>query len=154
VNSYIWNDAPLAKNYTKLTFSVMFEELGRNFRSISNSTSSLEKARLYIGHDGSMIRLASGLGIKGPLRWPALGSEIVMEVGLWSRNSATSPYQLTFCRRSWKDLGDGEGFSLSIRPSRSGLRSSTSSDGHERSEIERGFPRPKLFSARFKLFQR
>jgi 2-phosphoxylose phosphatase len=41
--------------------------------------------RLYVGHDGSMIRLASGLGIgkessKGFLRWPALGSEIVLEI--------------------------------------------------------------------------
>jgi len=39
--------------------------------------------RFFIGHDGSMIRLAAGLGLgkAAPLRWPALGSEIVMEVG-------------------------------------------------------------------------
>lgn len=40
------------------------------------------KLRFYVAHDGSMIRLASGLGFGkiAPLRWPALGSEIVMEV--------------------------------------------------------------------------
>lgn len=39
-----------------------------------------------MGHDGSMIRLAAGLGLGkasngGALRWPAMGSEIIMEVG-------------------------------------------------------------------------
>lgn len=39
-----------------------------------------------MGHDGSMIRLAAGLGLGkasngGVLKWPAMGSEIVMEVG-------------------------------------------------------------------------
>ena len=40
------------------------------------------KMRFYVGHDGSMIRLAAllGFGKNGPLRWPALGSEIMMEV--------------------------------------------------------------------------
>ena len=40
------------------------------------------KLRLYVGHDGSMIRLAAGLGFgkNGPLRWPAMGSEIALEV--------------------------------------------------------------------------
>jgi 2-phosphoxylose phosphatase len=39
---------------------------------------------MYIGHDGSMIRLAAGLGFgkTASLRWPAFGSEIVMEVCL------------------------------------------------------------------------
>ena len=40
------------------------------------------KLRFFVGHDGTMIRVASALGIGklSPLRWPALGSEIVMEV--------------------------------------------------------------------------
>lgn len=40
------------------------------------------KMRFFVGHDGTMIRVASafGLGKLSPLRWPALGSEIVMEV--------------------------------------------------------------------------
>ena len=40
------------------------------------------KLRFYVAHDGSMVRLAAllGFGRNGPLRWPALGSEIVMEV--------------------------------------------------------------------------
>jgi hypothetical protein len=62
----------------------MFSELAQNFRSFAASTEAF-KLRLYVGHDGSMIRLASGLGIgkeesDGRLRWPALGSEIVLEV--------------------------------------------------------------------------
>lgn len=46
------------------------------------SGSDHAKARLYIGHDGTMIRFAAALGIGKltPLRWPALGSEIIMEV--------------------------------------------------------------------------
>lgn len=57
----------------------MFQELADNFLAFKNEKESF-KLRLYVGHDGSMIRLASGLGIQGPLRWPALGSEVVMEV--------------------------------------------------------------------------
>jgi hypothetical protein len=44
--------------------------------------------RLYVGHDGSMIRLAAGLGIgkNERLRWPALGSEIIIEVRFFILN--------------------------------------------------------------------
>jgi 2-phosphoxylose phosphatase len=56
----------------------MFQELAQNFLSFKAGQEGF-KLRLYIGHDGSMIRLASGLGIQGPLRWPALGSEFVFE---------------------------------------------------------------------------
>ena len=60
-------------------------ELAMNFNSFKSGTES-HKLRFYVGHDGSMIRLASGLGFGkvAPLRWPALGSEIVMEVRLFS----------------------------------------------------------------------
>ena len=56
-------------------------ELAMNFRSFAAGTAS-HKLTFYVAHDGSMIRLASGLGFGkiAPLRWPALGSEIVMEV--------------------------------------------------------------------------
>jgi len=36
---------------------------------------------LYVAHDSSIVRFAAGLGIF-PLRWPRLGSEIVVEVRL------------------------------------------------------------------------
>ena len=36
---------------------------------------------LYVAHDTSIVRLAAGLGIF-PVRWPRLGSEIVIEVSL------------------------------------------------------------------------
>ena len=50
----------------------------RNFQSKKTKA----KAHLTVGHDGSMIRLASGLGLGKiqPLRWPALGSELIIEV--------------------------------------------------------------------------
>lgn len=34
---------------------------------------------LYVGHDGTLVRLLAGLGAI-PLRWPSLGSEVVFEV--------------------------------------------------------------------------
>jgi len=34
---------------------------------------------LYVGHDGSLVRLLAGLG-GVPLRWPSFGSEVVFEV--------------------------------------------------------------------------
>ncbi len=57
------------------------QELAQNFK-LFRSGEDPYKLRFYVGHDGSMIRLASllGLGKVAPLRWPALGSEIVMEV--------------------------------------------------------------------------
>lgn len=80
-SSYIWNAAENATTYNQLTFGVFFQELAmslRNFQSRKTST----KLHLTVGHDGSMIRLASGLGLGkiNPLRWPALGSELIMEV--------------------------------------------------------------------------
>jgi 2-phosphoxylose phosphatase len=59
----------------------MFSEIARNFVAFKNGHESY-KARLHIGHDGTMVRLAAGLGLgaSAPLRWPALGSEIVIEV--------------------------------------------------------------------------
>jgi 2-phosphoxylose phosphatase len=61
----------------------MFSELAANFRSFQAGSETF-KTRFYVAHDGSMIRLASGLGLGklAPLRWPALGSEMVMEVSL------------------------------------------------------------------------
>ncbi|CAL1698559.1 unnamed protein product [Somion occarium] len=78
--NYIWNAAQNASTYNQLTFGVFFQELVQNFKLFRSGEEKF-KARLFVGHDGSMIRLASGLGLGkiSPLRWPALGSEIVME---------------------------------------------------------------------------
>jgi hypothetical protein len=64
-----------------LSQGVFFSELASNFKSFSSGRET-HKVRLHVGHDGTMIRLAAGLGLgkETPLRWPALGSEIVMEV--------------------------------------------------------------------------
>jgi len=79
--NYIWNMAENATMYNQLTFGVMFDELAQNFKSFQSGDEPY-KLRLYVGHDGSMIRLASGLGFgkDAPLRWPAMGSEIILEV--------------------------------------------------------------------------
>ncbi|KZS89478.1 phosphoglycerate mutase-like protein [Sistotremastrum niveocremeum HHB9708] len=113
--NWIWNEAPNAKMYTQLTFGVMFLELATNLRALilphdeardwahyhDSHPSKSPKMRIYIGHDGSMIRLASGLGIgkqehNGRLRWPALGSEIVFEV--WSMSGSSSYADELFVR--------------------------------------------------------
>ncbi len=64
----------------------MFAELAMNFKLFQSGRETF-KLRFYVGHDGSMIRLASGLGFGkvAPLRWPALGSEVVMEVWKMSK---------------------------------------------------------------------
>ena len=56
-------------------------ELAQNFQSFRSGDEPY-KLRFYVGHDGTLIRLASllGLGKVAPLRWPALGSELIMEV--------------------------------------------------------------------------
>jgi hypothetical protein len=79
--SYIWNTAENSTLYNQLTFGVFMLELAQNFHSFQSGEETF-KLRLYVGHDGTMIRLASllGFGKVAPLRWPALGSEIVLEV--------------------------------------------------------------------------
>lgn len=56
-------------------------ELAHNFKMF-RAGEETHRLRFYVGHDGSMIRLASllGIGKVASLRWPAMGSEIVMEV--------------------------------------------------------------------------
>ncbi|KAI0791129.1 phosphoglycerate mutase-like protein [Abortiporus biennis] len=78
---YIWNSAQNASTYNSLTFGVFFQELAMNLKLFQSGNESF-KLRLYVGHDGSLIRLASGLGFGkiAPLRWPALGSEVAIEV--------------------------------------------------------------------------
>ena len=70
-------------NTTPLISGIMFYELSQNFKLFQNGKDPY-KLRFYVAHDGSMIRLASGLGLgkSAPLRWPAMGSEFVMEVSI------------------------------------------------------------------------
>jgi hypothetical protein len=104
---------------------VMFYELAHNLKSFQ-SGSEQYKLRFYVGHDGSMIRLASGnvaysirpsfrthmlvcwtglgLGKDGPLRWPAMGSEIVLEV----ISPSTSPPQSSLTLLPGVAYGDHE----------------------------------------------
>ncbi|KAI0772316.1 phosphoglycerate mutase-like protein [Trametes elegans] len=79
--NYIWNAAENATAYSQLDFGVFMLELAQNFKLFRSGDES-HKLRFYVGHDGTLIRLAAllGLGKVAPLRWPAMGSEIVMEV--------------------------------------------------------------------------
>ena len=83
--SYIWNAAENATAYNQLTIGVFLQELAQNFRLFRDGGERF-KLRFFVGHDGTMVRVASALGFGklAPLRWPALGSEIVMEVGWFS----------------------------------------------------------------------
>lgn len=119
--NYIFNDSPQASQYVKLTFGVFFAELAYTLRHVSTWNTSYtgdevhlrddnasigvgshiigerkrqkHKLYMYIGHDGSMVRLAAGLGLGSAngLRWPAMGSEIVLEV--WH-----APYDVLYVR--------------------------------------------------------
>ena len=61
------------KLLTRETEGVMFSELAD---ALSKPKHPLE---LYVAHDSSIVRMAAGLG-RFPLRWPGLGSEVVIEV--------------------------------------------------------------------------
>ncbi|KAI0683289.1 phosphoglycerate mutase-like protein [Cytidiella melzeri] len=79
--NYIWNTAVNSTVYNQLTFGVFLQELSQNFELFKSGKEPF-KLRFFVGHDGTMVRLASALGFGKvkPLRWPALGSEINMEV--------------------------------------------------------------------------
>jgi hypothetical protein len=70
---YLWHRAENATEYNQLTFGVLFSELADALEAPKHSLA------LYVAHDTSMVRLAAGLEIF-PLRWPRLGSEIVIEI--------------------------------------------------------------------------
>jgi len=79
--NYIWNAAENATMYSQLQFGAFMMELAENFRAFRAGEETY-KLKFYVGHDGTMIRLASllGFGEIASLRWPALGSSIVFEV--------------------------------------------------------------------------
>lgn len=69
---------------TSACLGVFFSELLHNLERFQSGEET-HKLRIYVGHDGTMVRLAAGLGLGhasngGTLRWPAMGSEIIMEV--------------------------------------------------------------------------
>ncbi|PWY97721.1 phosphoglycerate mutase-like protein [Testicularia cyperi] len=76
---YIWNSGANADDYVKYGFGVFTLELSRNLQAVQNNSAG-HKLKWYVGHDGTMVRLFKTLAQKGPISWPALGSEIVIEV--------------------------------------------------------------------------
>ncbi|KAH9017569.1 phosphoglycerate mutase-like protein, partial [Lactarius pseudohatsudake] len=72
---YIWHAAQNASTYTSLTFGAFFAELADALAAPTFG----HRLALYVGHDGTLVRLLAGLGAV-PLRWPAFGAEVVFEV--------------------------------------------------------------------------
>ncbi|KAI9431170.1 phosphoglycerate mutase-like protein [Lactarius indigo] len=72
---YIWHAAQNASTYTSLTFGAFFAELADALAAPTFA----HRLALYVGHDGTLVRLLAGLGAV-PLRWPAFGAEVVFEV--------------------------------------------------------------------------
>ncbi|KAI0264145.1 phosphoglycerate mutase-like protein [Gloeopeniophorella convolvens] len=70
---YLWHTANNATESNQLTFGAMFSELADGLESPRH------RLMLYVAHDLSVVRLASGLEIF-PIHWPKLGSEIVIEI--------------------------------------------------------------------------
>lgn len=60
---------------------------------------------LYIGHDGTLIRILAGLGAI-PLRWPSFGSEVVLEV----RPLCTRYCPDATCAQVWEETFSGRRF--------------------------------------------
>ncbi|CAO1620168.1 unnamed protein product [Parajaminaea phylloscopi] len=104
---YIWNRAEQSEEYVRYQTAVLLDELLRDLKAVKDghpratppdSLASLTlsgethetsyegskpKVKLFIGHDGTMVRLLKSLAQAGRIRWPALGSEVVLEV--WHR---------------------------------------------------------------------
>ena len=76
---YIWNSGAGADDYVKYGFGVFMQELGRNLNRFVSGEDKY-KLKYYVGHDGTMVRLYKSLGLAGSFKWPAMGSEVVIEV--------------------------------------------------------------------------
>ncbi|SPC67605.1 related to acid phosphatase [Ustilago sp. UG-2017b] len=76
---YIWNSGSGADNYVKYGFGVIMQELSRNLQRFKGGEDRY-KLKYYVGHDGIMVRLYKSLGLAGQFKWPAMGSEVVIEV--------------------------------------------------------------------------
>ena len=86
---------------------VFFLELAEILLAI-RAGNEIPKMRIYVGHDGTIIRLISGLGLgrQGSLRWPAFGSEVSIEVCLmrYARPNGTVVRRLTLCFKTWESM--------------------------------------------------
>lgn len=76
---YIWNSGSGADNYVKYGFGVFMQELSTNLQRFKSGEDKY-KLKYYVGHDGTMVRLYKSLGLAGQFKWPAMGSEVVIEV--------------------------------------------------------------------------
>jgi 2-phosphoxylose phosphatase len=64
---------------------------------------------LYVGHDGTLVRLLAGLGAI-PLRWPSFGSEVVLEVRTSCTRVETTLFLYLTCAQVWEESLGGRRF--------------------------------------------
>lgn len=76
--NYIWNDSPRADEYTRYSLAVLVNEFELLLKNIQRGSVN-HKLTLFVGHDGTMVRLLKTLG-QLHIPWPALGSEVQIEV--------------------------------------------------------------------------
>ncbi|KAJ9480318.1 hypothetical protein PHBOTO_003569 [Pseudozyma hubeiensis] len=76
---YIWNSGSGADDYVRYGFGIFMQELSRNLKQFASGEDK-HKLKYYVGHDGTMVRLYKSLGLAGQFKWPAMGSEVVIEV--------------------------------------------------------------------------
>lgn len=92
---YIWNRASsandsssgaLADEYVRYGTAVLVDELARDLKAVEEGRKGMPLVKLFVGHDGTMVRMLKTLAQSGTIRWPALGSEVVFEV--WRHHAA------------------------------------------------------------------
>ena len=97
LTGYIWHTTQthrriLHSRSVRLPFSFVGEltssaYAGALFAELADALAApafAHRLALYVGHDGSMVRVLAGLGAF-PLRWPAFGAEVHFEVRLLQR---------------------------------------------------------------------
>lgn len=113
--NYIWNRAEQSNEYVKYQAAVLVDELQRDLVDVRQRLSGAVGAfdgiyhevrhqrevggtrmKLFIGHDGTIVRLLKTLAQSGQIRWPALGSEIVFEIWRSRAAEATGLYARIF----------------------------------------------------------
>lgn len=104
--NFIWNQADEADDYVKYSIGALVMELTRTLKQVQSGRAA-ERAKLFIGHDGTMVRLLKTLAQSGTIRWPALGSEVVFEV--WRDKTAQAGDDL-FVRILVSTRGEGGSF--------------------------------------------
>lgn len=76
--NYIWNASPNADEYTKYSIALLVKELAVLMKGIQDGSND-KKLSLFVGHDGTMVRLFKTVGMPY-IMWPGMGSELNFEI--------------------------------------------------------------------------